>query len=131
MPDLTWSNTLANVAESQIDSCVFAHHKPNSYGENLYAGYQSAGTMTAYQAAGNACASWADEEQYGSNHNFITCYADDNYTGHTCGHYTQQVWNATTQIGCAVKNCPLNDKTYTFAFCEYNPRGNFNKRNPY
>ena len=36
----------------------------------------------------------------------------------SCGHFTQMAWAETTEIGCAVQNCP-NQGSYLV--CRYNP----------
>ena len=37
------------------------------------------------------------------------------------GHATQIVWKATTELGCAVESCTLNNVPYTYLVCQYNP----------
>ena len=38
------------------------------------------------------------------------------------GHFTQLVWKATQQVGCAYVTCDNAWRQYTI--CEYSPRGN-------
>ena len=62
-------------------------------------------------------ASWASEVAnytYASN----TCAA-----GKVCGHYTQVVWRATTEVGCALADCPALQFKSTVV-CDYGPGGN-------
>jgi len=45
-----------------------------------------------------------------------------------CGHFTQVVWKTTTEIGCALVDCP-KDTAWAgyrsqFLVCQYNPGGN-------
>jgi hypothetical protein len=39
------------------------------------------------------------------------------------GHFTQMVWRASTQVGCAVSTRTCKEKTYV---CQYGPPGNIN-----
>lgn len=50
---LTWSDTLASVAQSWANGCVF-EHSGGQYGENLYAG-------TGDVSPSNAVSAWAAE----------------------------------------------------------------------
>lgn len=123
VPSMTWNNELAQLATTFVADCVFAHSTQQersnkagfSYiGENLYmsGGFQPSGAQVS--------AAWASEAadyDYASN----SCSA-------VCGHYTQQVWKTSTQLGCAMKACPGGK--YVVA-CEYGPGGNFNGQRPY
>nr|CAH8865328.1 unnamed protein product [Trichobilharzia regenti] len=47
-----------------------------------------------------------------------------------CGHYTQVVWQRTTDVGCGVTACP--DFPYALSIvCNYGPGGNYVGRHPY
>ncbi|CAH8865121.1 unnamed protein product [Trichobilharzia szidati] len=47
-----------------------------------------------------------------------------------CGHYTQVVWQRTTDVGCGVTACP--DFPYALSIvCNYGPGGNYVGRYPY
>jgi len=50
--------------------------------------------------------------------------------GATCGHYTQVVWRATQQVGCALGRCPGLAYPNTIV-CDYGPGGNVNNQKPY
>jgi pathogenesis-related protein 1 len=50
-------------------------------------------------------------------------------------HFTQVVWRATKEVGCAMANCeaPAPDGTnsvWKFFVCRYSPPGNINGTNP-
>jgi hypothetical protein len=97
------------VAQAWADGCKF-EHSGGQFGENL-----AAGTGDAYTIA-SAVKSWTDEvSQYNS--------ADPQPS-----HFTQVVWKATTQVGCAVQDCSgIFDASYGLAHfhvCEYSPAGN-------
>lgn len=77
-------------------------------GENLYGSTQPVKPK-------DAVAAWAEEA---SNYD----YANDTCTG-ICGHYTQVVWAATHELGCAISSCP--GLTFRHAIvCNYGPGGN-------
>jgi uncharacterized protein YkwD len=106
---LTWSDNLSSVAQAWADGCKF-EHSGGQFGENL-----AAGTGDSYTIA-TAVKSWTDEvSQYNSN-------------DPQPSHFTQVVWKATTQVGCAVKDCSgIFDASYGLAHyhvCEYSPAGN-------
>jgi pathogenesis-related protein 1 len=42
---------------------------------------------------------------------------------HSCDHYTQVVWRASTKIGCA---CVVRNNGGPIINCNYSPQGNFN-----
>ncbi|CAI7587053.1 hypothetical protein PCG10_003699 [Penicillium crustosum] len=85
---LQWNNTLADYSREWAEACIWKHSK-SSYGENLAYGYQNVSA---------AVIAWGDE---GDMYNF------GKPTGFTeeTGHFTQLVWKATTQVGCAAVNC--------------------------
>ncbi|KAJ5754077.1 uncharacterized protein N7511_008230 [Penicillium nucicola] len=93
---LQWNDTLAEYSKNWADACVWKH-SDGPYGENLAYGYGNASA---------AVIAWGDE---GAMYNF------GKPTGFTeeTGHFTQLVWKATTQVGCAAVNCGYthdNDK---------------------
>ncbi|PIL30254.1 transporter [Ganoderma sinense ZZ0214-1] len=110
---LTWNETLASAAQSWVNKCVFKHSGGSlgPYGENL-----AAGTGSGYDIAA-AVKSWTDEvSQYNPNNPQPS-------------HFTQVVWKATKQVGCAVKDgCSgIFDPKFgaaKFYACEYSPAGN-------
>ncbi|GAA6007407.1 hypothetical protein JCM11491_004152 [Sporobolomyces phaffii] len=112
---LTWSQPLADAAYKWGSRCVFEHSKGavGPYGENLAAtaGYKS-------DIVTGACQPWEAE---------APDYTPDNPN---YSHFTQMVWKATTQLGCARVTCPpgsIFDAKYgnsLFYVCEYNPPGN-------
>ncbi|KAF8507059.1 CAP domain-containing protein [Russula emetica] len=106
---LTWNDTLSSVAQAWANGCKF-QHSGGQFGENLAAGTGGAYTITT------AVQSWTDEvSQYDPN-------------SPVPSHFTQVVWKATTQVGCAHQDCSgIFDASYGLAHyhvCEYSPPGN-------
>ncbi|KAF8603952.1 PR-1-like protein, partial [Ceratobasidium sp. AG-I] len=115
---LVWSPTLAAKAQNWANGCVFKH---GSVGENLAAG-------TGNYGAADAVKGWTDEIK------------DYNPGNPQPSHFTQAsnlltpmsavVWKSSTQLGCAVKQCPpgsIFPAKFGVAFyhvCEYAPPGN-------
>ena len=134
IPNLAWSSTIASTAQTYANQCNYAHSGNQSYGENIYAAAPAAPGDSRDTALSDATSSWISEEpdyNYAAN----TCTPTGN--NHTCGHYTQVVWRATTQVGCGAAYCTTNSPfgsnfpTWTFVVCNYSPPGNFNNQRPY
>lgn len=124
IPSLVWDATVASTAQSWADGCVFAHGGHVGLGQNLYGAAEGA-TLTL-AVASNAWASEEPDYQYATN----TC------PGALCGHYTQMVWRATTQLGCGQKQCTTGSPfggfpNWNFIVCDYNPPGNYSGQKPY
>jgi hypothetical protein len=92
-------------------------------GENIAAATPN--TLTTMGVVQN----WASESagyDYGRN----TCAPSK-----MCGHYTQIVWRATTQVGCATARCnqnsPFGSGQWQFWVCNYSPPGNYVGQRPY
>ena len=121
---LTWFAQAEQVAQVWANNCRFEHNPGRgNLGENLYASSSEstpakvvqawAAEAPSYDYAGNRCAS-----------------------GAVCGHYTQLVWRATKQVGCASARCTRNSplpgfSTWYLYVCDYAPPGNFVGQRPY
>ena len=123
--DLRWSPTLVESAQSYADylasSGIFGHDRSNIgiYGENLYA----ASYRADYEDAINA---WLNEEPY-YNYERNSCQS-----GRKCGHYTQIIWEKSTEVGCAMAIYERGAKKgWTLVVCRYNPPGNYIGQLPY
>lgn len=118
-----WANTL--MKENQ---CQMKHSKPQGqYGENLYwasAVMWSDGRRELQQvAASTVVDKWgAEKKDYDRARN-------DCKPGTVCGHYTQLVWGATTQVGCAYAVC--KDSQEQVWVCHYRKAGNVVGQRPY
>ncbi len=119
IPPLTWSGTVAAVAQAHANKCVFQHSN-NQYGENIYA---TSGNGSPPGVVGSWVSEAADYN-YASN----TCNA-------TCGHYTQVVWANSSLLGCGMtvcnQNSPFGGGSWEFWVCNYDPPGNYIGERPY
>jgi uncharacterized protein YkwD len=117
VPALRWSRDLAGYAQAWANRLAredrLYHHAHPVYGENLFL---IDGGRTR---AANVVASWADERRI---YDYRT-----NSCGGRCGHYTQIIWKATAQVGCARAE---SGNTQVWV-CEYNPPGNIVGERPY
>lgn len=113
--NLTWNADLANAAQAQLNTHVFAHTSNNPYGENL--AYLQAYPSNTFHPR-HAVQLWYDEiKDYD--------YSKPDFSSST-GHFTQVVWKSTTQVGCAWdRGYGQYDASYRFLTCEYSPPGNY------
>ncbi|TFK45006.1 CAP domain-containing protein, partial [Crucibulum laeve] len=105
---LTWISSLYPNTQSYAAQCKFEHSSGGAYGENLAAGTGSFGIS-------NAMTLWMNE-------------ADNNpgFSSAT-GHFTQVVWKTTTQVACAIADCPAGTifgQASKYVVCRYSPPGN-------
>jgi pathogenesis-related protein 1 len=132
LPPLVWSPQLAATASAWIAMCsdqlapagLIDHNTDRSNGHPYYVGENifGAGGTPDFGTVEKAVTQWASE---GANYD----YASNTCNG-TCGHYTQLVWRATRELGCAVRDCP--SLTYRASLvCNYGPGGNLGSDRPY
>ncbi len=71
-----------------------------------------------------------DEKQfytYGNVGDESTCV-----TGEQCGHYTQVIWEDTTEVGCAASQYKTGQyKDWYIVVCKYQTPGNYLNEKPY
>jgi hypothetical protein len=128
LPDLQWSQELADVAQSYAEkiagSCSLVHSK-GPYGENLALfGGSAAGASEVVNL-------WASEKScytFGPFEQGDSCTSACDRSG-GCGHYTQLVWRDTHVVGCGVAAC--GDGRSEIWVCNYDPPGNFVGDTPY
>ncbi|MBC8111811.1 MAG: hypothetical protein H7Y04_12185 [Verrucomicrobia bacterium] len=118
---LVWSDKLAAVAQDWANtlakkSRTLEHRPNNKYGENIY--WSSGMNSTP----NNVVDSWADERK---DFDFVTQTCRGGW--YPCGHYTQVIWENTTEVGCAVAKRGSEE----YWVCNYNPPGNYTGQKPY
>lgn len=122
--DLTWDDTLASAAQNWANGCKFQHSGGTlgPYGgrhlfrvvtlwcithylpaENLAAGTGNFDIPTAIKLWTDEVCKSAEFETWESNvHTLLAQYDPNNPQP---SHFTQVVWKATRQVGCAVQQC--------------------------
>jgi pathogenesis-related protein 1 len=114
---LTWSDRLAAHSQEWADTLwarkQFVHRPNSTYGENLFE------VTGAIASPAQVVSAWAAESR------------DYDYTSNrcrgVCGHYTQIVWGATKEVGCAVARGGGREVWV----CNYDPPGNWIGKRPY
>ncbi|KAJ8096226.1 hypothetical protein AAF712_014907 [Marasmius tenuissimus] len=110
---LAWSNNLAKAAQNWGSRCEFKHSggAVGPFGENL-----AAGAGGGYKPVDGVKQWNAEVKDYDPKNPQFS-------------HFTQVVWKATKEVGCAAVQC--GDKIFgpdfkdsTYLVCEYSPPGN-------
>lgn len=115
--DIEWSEELADSAQKWADqlgiNCDF-EHSDSDFGENIWIG------TTGFFTPVDVVNSWGEEiENYNEGEN--SC------EGGECLHYTQIVWENSTEVGCGMVTCDGFD----IWVCQYNPAGNIIGQRPF
>jgi len=138
-PALKYSKHLENAAriwatELQADGCGMAHShgKVGPTGENLF---WASASESANSKDNNGNWIWHRSLQIVKDEAVVQAWYDEvqwyDYEtdscekGQMCGHYTQVIWNSTTELGCAAMAC--DDRSQVWV-CEYTPGGNVSIR---
>jgi len=128
---LVYSQSLAQSAQKwsdklQANNCSPQHDTNTPYGENLYWSSYTGGSNSGLEdTPAIVVNAWASEK------------ADYNYSknscapGKVCGHYTQIVWEDSTEVGCGVSICQKGKTQTEVWVCRYNPPGNYIGEKPY
>ncbi|CAM1298014.1 PRY1 (predicted) [Pycnogonum litorale] len=135
IPDLKWNSDLAVLAQAHSKKCKFEHSTGNSLpdfsyiGENLYtsSGSDSCDTLPDWS---NAVAPWYSEIDDFASQDQI-CNVGRTYVHQSSpalGHFTQIIWQKTTDIGCGIAACDGGSIIIT---CNYGPGGNFGNQPVY
>ncbi|KAF8898546.1 CAP domain-containing protein, partial [Infundibulicybe gibba] len=108
---LVWDANLASKAQTWADKCDFVHSGGSlgPFGENLAAGTGDFGIQQGIE-------SWTNE------------VSEYNPSAPEASHFTQVVWKASKQLGCAIQSCNgIFDPKFgpaQYIVCEYFPAGN-------
>ena len=165
IPHLVWNSKLAQIWKSNPAQCNFRHTTPEMRSGKYASTAGKPGYPTTYvgenlskwleytKCGSNAISSckkvftynidkllqgWGQEKgcySYATTGNGcdMNCARAANSDG--CGHYTQQIWSGSTNIGCLILNCTQYDITsssYGFQLvCDYYQGGNINGQYPY
>jgi pathogenesis-related protein 1 len=131
VPPLTWSDRLAQTAQSWADylssngGCLIQHSN-SGYGENIFQVaaicWSDGRSEIQKRTVTDIIDGWASEETY---YDYPTNSCADNVL---CGHYKQIVWKNTKEVGCGVAVCPSKKQIWV---CHYNPPGNVAGQRPY
>jgi pathogenesis-related protein 1 len=131
---LSYSPTLEISAQAWADNlkqtnrCQMRHSKPEGrYGENLY--WASALTWSDGRRELQKVSSEMPVNSWGSEKRDYNYVKNTCKSGKMCGHYTQMVWKASTQVGCAIAVC--EDSQDQVWVCQYQPTGNWVGSKPY
>ena len=123
---LSWNPALAQSAQQWADYLAatgrFEHAPENRRtpeGENLWAGTRGYFQPEAMVGA------WIREKQFFRP----GIFPDNSTTGRVAdvGHYTQLIWRATTQVGCAEAASARDD----ILVCRYSEAGNYRGESPF
>jgi len=118
---LAYDEEAASFAAAHASRCIFQHSSSSPFGENLFAATGSnVDFVRAIASLNSERSNW-------------DCASND--CRGVCGHFTQNIWEATTAVGCAVQVCTSNNPfptrgTWHLLTCAYSPPGNFVGRRP-
>jgi uncharacterized protein YkwD len=117
VPPLVWSDAMAGRARHWANNLLargeFVHSPKSPFGENLYE------IRGAFASPRKVVEAWASESA-GYDYRRNRCSG-------VCGHYTQIVWAATREVGCAV----ARSRNREVWVCNYNPPGNWIGQRPW
>jgi len=121
---LTWSDDLAasalDWAKSMARKSKLRHSNNREHiGENI------ARTRSKENSLEELLGMWTDEKRYYVHKPYPRCSSSGNKGD--VGHYTQMIWQETTEVGCGLATGFGRD----YLVCQYNPSGNRNRKYAY
>jgi len=120
-----WAGHLAQTG-CRIQHRSHAHADPLNAGENLY--WASPLSWSDGRTEVQAISPAAVAQDWASEAAAYALASNACRPGVECGHYTQMVWRATTEVGCGMAVCPDQGQIWV---CNYNPPGNWVGERPY
>ncbi|CAK7215264.1 hypothetical protein SBRCBS47491_002423 [Sporothrix bragantina] len=135
-PAVSWNSDLASYAATVAATCVFAHDltpgaSTGSYGQNI-AVYGASGDVASMDSSKIVAQAITDMWYNGEVSQFpADGYGESNpdmSNFEAWGHFSQVVWAATTEIGCASQYCApgtiYSGMGSWFTVCDYRTEGN-------
>jgi Cysteine-rich secretory protein family len=133
---LTWSNDLAQAAQTYADKCILNMHGAD--GENMADAWRVQNESPVLPAMTDKEAferTWYCEF---NNYHFDNPQFKGGFTANcrdVNGHFTEVVWKDTCQLGCGRATCGMTDEhgvvhQGTHWVCRFNPPGNKNVSDP-
>ena len=122
VPPLTWSNQLAQSAQSYANMCILDKH--GSTGENMADSWSEINGHPVLPASTDRRAfenTWYCENK---NYDFVNPTFKGGFTSNcqnVNGHFTQVVWKDTRELGCRRATCTINGHQRTHWVCRYAP----------
>ncbi|KAH0956112.1 hypothetical protein HN011_000835 [Eciton burchellii] len=122
MPDVTWDEELAMIAQRWVNQCQPGHDSCRnverySVGQNMALTMNSAENNTPVE---KMIQMWYDEVDKFDNRQ-VNKLTNINKVG----HYTQLVWAKTNKIGCGRIKYRQNNWNVNYFVCNYGPAGNY------
>ena len=118
-----WADTL-----KQTNRCRMRHSDPQGrYGENLF--WASAVVWSDGRRELSRVPPELPVDRWGGEKRDYDHGSNRCQPGKVCGHYTQLVWQASKQVGCAKAVC--DDSQEQVWVCHYQPAGNVVGLRPY
>ncbi|XP_043468726.1 venom allergen 5-like [Leptopilina heterotoma] len=122
MPNMVWDNEIANIAQTQANSCIYAHDSCRNVqrfqvGQNIAQWPVAKGRPP--QKVEALVKLWYDEVE-----KFNPAMVENFVFEAKTGHYTQMLWAQTTRIGCGYVNYEKNGQYNVYLVCNYGPSGN-------
>lgn len=121
LPDMTWSEDVADAAQAWADSlsapamnCRLEPEQGGDLGENVAGGYLGYSPTRAVD-------DWASEK---GAYTYAAAYQHSD----AWGHYTQIVWRNSVELGCGMGFCSNGTNVIV---CKYRPAGNVIGAQPY
>lgn len=132
--ELRYSTALEVSAQAWADQlmhnrqCRMQHSDTaGRYGENLF--WSSAVRWSDGRREPSPVTPAQVVESWGSEKRDYSYETNSCKPGRICGHYTQLVWQTSTEVGCARALCAgSQDQVWV---CQYQPAGNWVGRKPY